>query len=177
MSIKPEQITLTKSGMLSQESIIKINQISKDRKVAITRLIGYAIDNELSKEIPFQFDYALPVDEYIENAYAVEANKILDYFKTINRGLPLDTLLLIREKIGVPDKQRLLYGMRECLKFNRLIQYKADRNERYAPVADNYFHYMLADTPKKVKKTKEEKEYDQYLKLQKSLKAKGMLDE
>ena len=159
MKAKFSNYTLNKSGMISSEVAEIVKKISEERNISITRLLGYAFDNELSKPIPFDFPTHLPSDEYQENAYASEASKIMDFMKLGNIPLPLDTLLLLRRKIGIPNRTTMLYALRECVMVNQLVRFKKDRSSKYAPVAEEYYHYRLADLkPKPARKSKEEKE-------------------
>lgn len=94
-------------------------------KIPVTRLLAYAIDQELSKDKPFDnFRYELPSDEMIEYSYIEEATKILRYMKDISgEGLGVDQIIELRHDIGVTDIDALLYGLRECVEKKFLEDY------------------------------------------------------
>lgn len=156
----------------------KIRFIAGARKIAMTRLIAFAVDNELQKDRPFDFDLTLPNDEYIEYAYADEAGKILNFIKTLRTGIALDNLTLLRFKIGIPSKKVFLAAFRECIEKEMLEPFKPFRSDRMPPVADDYYSYRLKNASKVDKKLiKKQKDYAKYLRLKKEFGKDGELDE
>ena len=157
-----------------------IESKAKECTQTISRMLYILIDNALTKlEDPFEFDITIPSDEYVENAFASEAQKIIEYI-SINRSTSLDMLLLLRASIGIPNKNSFLRGFRECLMQNRIESYEPEPTSYIKEFPKGCVYYRIAATkPKeeKVRRTPEEKLYDDYLKIQKKLKAKGLLDE
>lgn len=143
-----------------------------EKKIPIYRLIEIALDNELSKERPFDMDFSLPTDETEEYAYAEQAGKILKAMETIG-GAGLDQLVLLRHDIGIPDKLEFMYGFRECLEKGFIETYTPPANSwRKAEYPDNYKYYRLVQhNPKTTKKVrKKASRYEQFQKLKKEFK-------
>jgi hypothetical protein len=83
----------------------------------MSRLVAVAVDNELDAPAPFTYNIDLPTNEYIELAYIDEAQKIIRYIQSkFPKGVGLDLLCLCRRDLGVPDKERFLFGFRELLR-------------------------------------------------------------
>lgn len=135
-------------------------------KLPISRLVAMAIDNELSKEKPFDnFELNFPDEEFIEYAYLEQAGKIIDYLKKVS-GFGLDQLLILRHDIGVPDKRELLLGLRESLTKGFIEGYKIKPKPWVKTEYDeNYMFYRIKeDHPKERKKVR--KLASDYSKLQ-----------
>ncbi len=143
-----------------------LRAISEDRKITMSRLISFAVDNELQKKKPFEFDVSFPVEDYVKHTYIDEAGKILKYVGTLKKETGLDSLLLLRYEIGVIDKRKFLLAFRELLYANMLVPYKPKRRPNYS-CADNYVCYRPIGTePQNNKRTlREGKEYARYLRL------------
>ena len=170
----------TITGKTSSDNEKDLREVAKELKLPISRLLGYLLDNALLNRELFNYECSLPDDEYVENAYAGEAQKIIEYMKynTYIRGL--DHLTMLRRDIGIPDKTTFLYGLRECIMQGRVIDIDPESSKYHKEFTEDYRWYVLAEEkpkPKKVRRTPEEKLYDDYLKIQKKLKAKGLLDE
>lgn len=91
-----------------------------EKKLPVGRLINIAVYNELELEEPFNFDLTLPVDEYRSGLYEDEAIKLHNFLAKIPSGVGLDTLMLMREAIGLTHKELLLAYMQ--LKENGRIE-------------------------------------------------------
>ena len=146
----------------------KIRAIASLRKVSMSKIIAIAIDNELERDKPFEFDLTFPdTDETVEYAYANEAGKILNFIKGLRIGAGLDILTLLRYDIGVPDKVTFLAAFKECLDNDVLETFKPKPSYAKAPMSDDYVCYRMKghQTPR-VKKNKG-KRYNDYLKLKK----------
>lgn len=125
----------------------KIMEIVFKKKIPITRLLAYALDQELEKEKPFEhFTYRLPNDEMVEYSHIDEATKILQYMKNVE-GLGIDQIISVRYDIGVPDIQSLLYGIRECVDKKMLEEYNPRVNVRQrTEYPKDYKFYRLTGT-------------------------------
>lgn len=94
-----------------------LKKLSEERDLPISKLVCYAVDNELDCEPTFNFETPLPKGDYREFEYAEEAAKILKYLmQHFQRpGTGLDMLMLCRRDFGIESKERLLLGFRELL--------------------------------------------------------------
>jgi hypothetical protein len=108
---------LTKySAMLSKYHGEKLNAHSLKTNIPLSRLICIAIDNELGREKPFEFDTTLPNEEIEDHAYADEGGRILKFLKMVQAGLSLDVLVLLRHDMGIPDKHIFLLTFGDLLR-------------------------------------------------------------
>lgn len=154
-----------------------LREISKKRKISISRLVAFAIDNELCSERPFKFDTELSTEEIVEYAYADEAGKILNFVKTLRIGAGLDILLLLRFEMGVPNKSVFLAAFKECLDKGMLEAFvpPVPRGRNVPPVPEGYFYYRISNQPTAKQIKNKASRYDKYLKLKKELEKEGML--
>ncbi|MFM6929023.1 MAG: hypothetical protein ACKOX6_11200 [Bdellovibrio sp.] len=94
-----------------------LKQISMERNLPVSKLIAYAVDNELDCSTPFNYKIEFPNIEYTEYQYAEEAGKILKYlmahFQKVGTGL--DMLMLCRRDIGIESKERFLMGFKTLM--------------------------------------------------------------
>lgn len=156
-------------SFISQYHYNKLLYWSQETKLPMSRLLSIALDKEIEKDVPFQFDMSLPRDEYVEYAYADEAGKILNFMRSQSTGMGLDLLLLLRYDIGIPDKGVFLAAFRECFEKKMLEAYRPHA-PKYAPKPDeNYFHYRIPGTSTKERKKvrKKASKYETYIKLKK----------
>ena len=93
-----------------------LEEKSKASGVPISRLVVYAVDNELDAPVPFNYPTDLPATEYVQYAYADEAAKIAKFLSAFASGTGRDTLLVSRRDIGVPNADALLCGLRELIR-------------------------------------------------------------
>lgn len=151
---------------LSKTYYKRLKDISHSRGLPMARLLMYAVERELVTERPFNFDYSLPTEEYIEYAYAEEAGKIITFMSTLRDGMGLDLLVMLRHDIGIPEKETFLLAFRECIEKEMVESFKPVNKEGRVPHADNYLHYKVKKN-KGSKLDKEAKEYAKYQKLKK----------
>lgn len=152
----------------SKHAETKIRGVAGLRKITMSKVIAIAIDNELERDKPFEFDLTLPnSDDTIEYAYADEAGKILSFIKGLRVGAGLDILVMLRYDIGIPDKKVFLAAFKECLDNDVLESFKPKPSYGKAPLAEDYVYYRLKghETPR-VKRNKES-EYNKYMRLKK----------
>lgn len=144
----------------------KLIQIAKDRQITIGRLLAIAIEHEFEKEVPFEYNYDLPTEEYTPLAFIEEASKILNFMKK-TYGLPLIGLCLLRHEIGIPDKETFLLAFRECLLMKQIEEYKP-RKSAFAVVEydkEFVFYRITGSGTEKAKKVRNKA--DRYAMLQK----------
>lgn len=147
----------------------KLRKISIARKISMSRLVAFAIDNELEKDRPFSFSTDIPDDDFIEGAYADEAGRILEFIRGLRKGAGLDILLLLRHKMNIPDKSKFLGGMRELLLKEMIEYFTPPHNPMYnGPYDCDYLYYRVKNNVVDRKKlSKNEKDYKRFLALQK----------
>lgn len=137
-----------------------IRNLATLKKTKSSRLIAIAIDHELERDKPFDFDLTLPDnDEYLEYAHADEAGKILTWIKN-TKPTGLDVLTLLRHDIGIPDRKTFLAGFVECLK-NDVIQACPAPRE----YGDKYFYYREKNYKTPRQKRKKATRYEKFLRL------------
>ncbi|MFM6930422.1 MAG: hypothetical protein ACKOX6_18305 [Bdellovibrio sp.] len=124
-----------------KETAKVIKQISEERVLPISRVICYAIDNELDCPVPFNYETEFPDVISREFEYAEEAAKILKFLMIHfqKSGTGLDMLVLCRRDMGIPSKERFLLGFRELLEKKMLETfYPNNAKFRYAKTYKYY---------------------------------------
>lgn len=155
------------STALSNYHAEKLQYHSSDRGLPLSRLIAFAVDNELAKEKPFaNFPRSIPDEEHEEYAYADQAGKILQFLKGTG-GLSLDMLIVLRHDIGVPDISDFLAAFKECIDKKFVEAYTPHRAGRYFETKNNYVYYRLKGKAPLAerRKRREASEYAKHLKL------------
>ncbi len=111
-----------------------LKEISLKRDLPISKLICYAVDNELDCEEPFTYNLTWHEEAFENFEFADEAVKILKYIMAkFPKGTGLDTLLLCRRDFGVPEKRRFLMGYKELLKREMIEEfYPQESKFKYA---------------------------------------------
>lgn len=135
---------------------------SKAKNVPISRLIAIALEHEMNKDRPFEFQTDLPDTEYVEYAFAEEAGKIMQYMKRLNGGTSLPLLVLCRADIGIEDKETFLLAFRECVEKKMVEQYVPKK-----VTSEKYYRVVESSPKERKKRVKRGKEYKDYLKLKK----------
>ena len=156
----------------------KVRDFVKLRKISLSRMIAGIIDNELSKENPFDFDCRLPdVNTYDINAYSDQGGKIISFLDTSDKGYGLDVLTMLRYDIGVPDKLEFLAGFAGALSIGLIIV-----DDSHRPPSQDFGHdykYYKSKTVSgaDLKQQRQRiKDIKQLEKLQKRLKIGGVND-
>lgn len=106
---------------LSLYNILKSYSMAKE--MPMRRLIAYAIDNEVTERDTEAFDYPCPWPEsvFVDGAYVEEASRILRYLDNFG-AKSVDQLVMARREIGVPDKEKMMLGIRELLTKKSLVE-------------------------------------------------------
>lgn len=164
MKAKNKNQLMMVSGFINLPQFEKLKGIARVKGISISRLVGFAIDNEMQKEGPFTFDTSLENKECTEYIYAEESALILDFMKTLTHGAGLDILLLLRHTIGIVDKEIFLVAFKECLDKKMIESFKP--SSKYNNPED-YLYYRMPGMKKGFVKKREATEYAKYLKLQK----------
>lgn len=152
-----------------------IKYIAKAKGVTFSRLIAIAIDNEMERDNPFEFDTTFPLESTAEKmVYSIEGGKILSYMQNI-KGAALETLVLLRHDIGISDKQVFLAALKEVID-NDLIE-GVRAKPRVGTPDKGHLIYRIKQhgTPKQVKrkKNKQASEYNVYMRLKKKFESEA----
>jgi hypothetical protein len=146
-----------------------MRDIALEKGLPISRLVQIAIDNELVTATPFEFDCSWPESEFIENAYIEEATRVELLLKRFPWGIGLDALTLLRHDVGVQDKERFIYGVRELFQMGKIEFRKTQRSVnsfQYPP--DYEFIFLVSPGTKPRVKSKSEIIKDLQMKLRKA---------
>lgn len=98
---------------VTKETLEILKDHSAKRQLPVSRLVGYAIDNELDCNPPFNYPCDLPTGEYQEYLHVAEARKILGFLEKLENGTSIDQLVMARRDYGVNDKETVLAAIRE----------------------------------------------------------------
>jgi hypothetical protein len=135
-------------------------------------LISIAIEHEFEKEDPFSYDVSIPEGDYEEYAFLEPAAKIIAYLKT-HGGMSLETMVNMRDDIGVPDRDTFLLAFKESMDKGILESYKP-RQTQLSTIKydDTYLFFRVKGTDRKSKDKirKKATKYEQFIKLKKELK-------
>lgn len=101
------------SILLPASLIELLNKQSVKKRVPVSRLIGYAIDNELDCENPFTYNIDVSAKPYKEYLYAKEAGIILEHLRKMPTGSQRDVLILMRRDLGIESREAFLGGLQE----------------------------------------------------------------
>lgn len=135
-----------------------ISYYSEARGIPKSRLIIFAILNELKKDKPFDIDLKIPdYDEYVEYEYADQAGKILSFLRTQEFPTGIDVLLSVRHDLGIEKEEDILRGFRELIEKDLITRHKPDK-KYYRHAKDDYFVFCAkGDDPASKKKIRQEK--------------------
>lgn len=119
-----------------------LKKISEERDIPISKLINYAVDNELDCDPPFNYNIQAPDIPYKEFEYSDAASKILRFMaKHFPLGTGLDMLVLCRRDFGVENKTAVILGYRELMQkemieefYPQEIKFRYAKSYRYARV-------------------------------------------
>jgi len=147
-----------------------LHRISNERKLPMSRLIAYAVDNELLKDNPFQFETKLSEIAIMDidlDEFAEEARRIYNYMKLLSYETGLDVLLLLRHEMGISDKEIFLIAFNIALESNLIetFQPRPKRNAPPRPADYLYYRAVGSDSIGKLKISKNIKDYRKYLQL------------
>ena len=149
----------------------RLKEASERTGLPKSTMIAFAIDNELSKDKPFDINLKLPDhDENIEYAYADEGGKILNYLAFFQKGIGLDTLYLSRRAMGITSGEDFLGAFSECLHHKLIESFDMPLVSTRFHRSKDYLYYRLTkeqgkETVKKV--NNKASRYKLMLKLQK----------
>lgn len=166
-----ENRMLRVASYVGKAQMDKLKFYSKKYKLPVSRLIAIAIDNEifecnLETEMPFYWNNKLPENDFVPNSYADQAGKLVKFLKLDSRGMSLDILLVLRHEIGIPNKEHVLYALKECLNNNLIEVFKAPESVKYGKEFPAITLYRIKSSSPGVQK-KIRKKVDDFAKYQK----------
>ena len=100
---------------LPRTMLEKLKEIKQQTGVNISRLCAIAVDNEIERDNPFNFDDELP-ESVPEHVYAAEAGRILEYLSHVPGGLSVQAMVLLRRDMGMENKHDVLCGIAELIR-------------------------------------------------------------
>jgi hypothetical protein len=159
-------------GIVSLHTKQLLESISFAYKLPITTLVAIAIEHELQRDKPFDYDVSLPKDEYLEFSFVDEAGKILDFMRKF-AGLSLEQMCLNRHDMGIPDHDRFMLGFRECLVNQMLETYtpKTSSFSKFKYPDDKVFYRVKGSGKPMAKKIrKDANDFEKFQKLKKKFK-------
>lgn len=140
---KNEENPIAKVEVYMPKSMANLlRELSELKNLPMSRLICYAVDNEMVTGEPFTYLFNVPEEDFT-GVYTVEGNKIRRYLENFPKGTGRDMLLLCRRDIGIPNKtvfhraykELLQNAMIEEIKPPPLTRFKYDANYRYVRIA------------------------------------------
>lgn len=140
----------------------KMAEIIKMRAAAmglpVSRLICYAIDNELDAPVPFTYATELPLTGYTEFAYSDEAQKIYNYLLKFPSGIGRDYLVLCRRDFGIASRDDVLLGLRELIEQDVVREVNPPGNTKFKGYKEDYKYIQFTKHFKKKQKEKDNAE-------------------
>lgn len=126
------------SMLVPQKSYQILKAKAEERGLPVSRLICYAIDNELALgEAAFNYEIEMPKTIFIERAYVTEAGRLLRYIQKYG-AMSLDQILLARRDIGLATKEVAMLAARELMTIESLVRYVYPSWVRYFKFNKDY---------------------------------------
>lgn len=157
-------------GFVSRHFHSKLQYFSELHALPMSRLIAYAIDQELSKEIPFErLSVKLPTEDVTEFAYADQAGKLISYLRHRHQGLTIDQIIHLRHDIGVTDIDALMFALKDSIERGFVVEYTPEKRFERVRAPMTLVHYRLKIQTPKVKKKgrKRVADFERYQRLKK----------
>lgn len=169
MSDLIERYTAKIVGVSSPLVRQKLEEIVKKKQLPMSTLVAIALEYELQKEKPFDYDVSAPTQKYIDGAYYEEAQKIVNFMRKIY-GSSLEMMFILRADMGIPDKDIFNLAFREAMVSEMLEVYhpKQPQNSTVKYNEDVVFYRVKgASTKKATEARKKANEYEKFQKLKK----------
>lgn len=121
---KNDAFTIVKVYVPKMTAIL-LSEASEETQLPMSRLVAYAIDNELDAPKPFTYLAEAPKAPYVESAYVDEAGRMYRYIKKFFEfGITIDSLLLCRRDYNVQDRHDVMLAHRELLKVGLIEEFE-----------------------------------------------------
>lgn len=113
---------------------IILAKASEEKEIPMSRLVAYALDNELDSPTPFNYPSDLPTDEYKEFMYAKEAGRVMKWMNSVPGGVNKESIMLCRRDFGIETRREVLYALRELFEKDMIEEFRPNRRSRgYTP--------------------------------------------
>lgn len=89
----------------------------------ISKLVCFAVDNELDTVTPFNYNIELPKGNHDPTNYAHEAGSILAMIKRFPNGTGKDMLMLLRRDMNIESKDVFLLAYKALLETNQIEEF------------------------------------------------------
>jgi len=99
-----------------------LKNVSKQRGLPMQRLVGHLIDNALHKPELFDYPCTPPPNDYVPDTHLDNAKKIYDFLPKLRNATSIDTLMMYRYDIGIPDKEEFMEAYRAGVNAGALIE-------------------------------------------------------
>lgn len=160
---KEERLFYSFGTWVSEKHDKIIRDISEKTGMPLSRVASIAIDNELERDNPFEFDKLPDSDESTIDKYAKEGGWFLNYMKKIPTGKTLDQLVILRHEMGISNKTVFLAVIRDCLDRELIEAYTAKRASSLPPLPENCYSYRIADHTSNRSEKMRDKKHRKYL--------------
>jgi len=134
----------------------------------VSRLICFALDNELDTDSPFNYPTFLPEAPYVEYAYADEASKMMAYLRKFPAGTGRDTLILCRRDYGVMKRDDAMHAYRELLEKGMIEEFRPRHTKFHHK--DTYLYSRIVELdPRKLKEQRNKRVESESTKFQRNV--------
>lgn len=130
-----------------------LKSYSDKRGLPVSRLVCYAVDNELDTAHPFNYECDLPESPFVEYAYAAEASRMIEYLERFPSGTGRDVLMLARRDMSIPNRTELMLAYRELLETQMVEEYMPVRT-KFKFNRDYKYTRLVGYKPQDVRKKK-----------------------
>jgi len=159
-----------KVSVFMPESLFQmLDEKRRENKLPMSRLVCYAIDNELDAPSPFSYLCQYPLNEYMQYAYAKEATLIAQWLAKCPSGMPRDQLMLCRRDMGIVDKENFMLAYRELLESKMVGEIDPPKKNKFKKYPDGYKYIMLRKPEDDSKNARMKKKRDTIKRIQKEL--------
>lgn len=159
-------------GLISKTRREELERYIHKHKLPLSSLVAIAIEHELERDRPFSYDTSQPPGEYKAGLYLEEAIKIAAYL-TQTSGMSLTMLTLNRHDIGIPDREKFMFGFIECLLSGKIESYNPKQSllSKFK-YDDDYMFYRIAGSGRKAAKkvSRQARDYEKYQQLKRKFK-------
>lgn len=110
----------------------ELQRLSKERRLPMSRLVWYAIDNEMECAEPFNYLCEKPESTFVKHAYTAEAQKMSQFlFRYGEGGIDLPTMMILRRQMGIPSKTIFMLALRELLETKLAVESRVSPKGRF----------------------------------------------
>lgn len=144
-----------------------INDRAIENEMSTTRMVLTIIDNAYTFLGEDAFKLDLDVGEFEEFGHPDEGNRILNYMTNLVKPLGLDSLLLARFDMNIPDRDIFLKAFYDLLQLGLIKEEKPTWNKYQKKFKDYKVYDVVDKIPTKRKVLNKDARREQYEKLRK----------